>query len=253
MRIIKLSLFAVIILLLFPRPQAALAVPVDLAISDAYFYDSSINTDPVISDGYEFDESRVDMYAWSFYNSLHSPPRMDKKDYRGVFEVDLTSIPVGSTINSVELIIWADPLGSTGVDAHLYSHTGDGELNIDDVIGSPWSQPDSLGTYESKIHGVPSTQPGLATFTISVDSVEQAINGTGYLGLQLVDLSLDSNYTATGFKFLSSEYSNETMQPKFTIDYDAPSTNPVPEPATIFLLGLGLAGLAGVGRKLKKQ
>jgi hypothetical protein len=40
---------------------------------------------------------------------------------------------------------------------------------------------------------------------------------------------------------------------KYTIIYESAEIQPVPEPATMLLLGFGLAGLAGMKRKIKKS
>ena len=70
-------------------------------------------------------------------------------------------------------------------------------------------------------------------------------------GTDYTQIYLDSNFdNITWFSFTVSNSVYCFGMDEFFIDEDAPP--PVPEPATMLLLGSGLLGLAGFRRKFKK-
>ncbi|MGZ8448759.1 MAG: PEP-CTERM sorting domain-containing protein, partial [Candidatus Deferrimicrobiaceae bacterium] len=70
-------------------------------------------------------------------------------------------------------------------------------------------------------------------------------SGEQFAGFQLRELDLNQLYSA----FFSSDSGGDLM-PRLDIVY-APA--PVPEPSTLLLLGSGLVGLVGFGRKKFKK
>jgi len=81
--------------------------------------------------------------------------------------------------------------------------------------------------------------PGSPTPTYNYSSVVALASGF-VSGLNTIDFYVEGNGVTDGFAFKPIE---------FTADSSCPST--VPEPATMLLMGTGLAGLAGVTRKKK--
>ena len=73
-----------------------------------------------------------------------------------------------------------------------------------------------------------------------------------------INVSLESGYYYNNFESLVLEIVNEllgypTYPPISSNDLNGETTSPIAEPSTILLMGIGLMGLAGVGRKKFKK
>jgi hypothetical protein len=146
-------------------------------------------------------------------------------DGRGALEFDLgtVAIPTGYTLDSVTLNIYSRE-ANLNIGVHGYS--GDGVINILDF------------TFENEIATFDPAPDAWNTVGVT-DFVAGLLSGNdAYAGFQLREL-VNGEVTS----FLSSE---SNLAPYLELHY-----TPVPEPTTLALLSLGLAGLGFTRRRMK--
>ncbi len=193
------------------------------------------------SDNVSFDHDQV--VTTSVYNCPSSLNYTFLSD-----TVSLSQFDSGlGTLNSVELTMES----SIDVETYYYYHWPDHTTSqwwYSDVIASV----DGLEATFSQDHNYHTTGQGYYNYTFSIDGMasDSALTGlAGFIGTGLVDVGITGDDMLCAWWNSYTHYDTDTYGTvTATLNYDYA---PVPEPATILLLGSGLAGLAFYRRKKK--
>ena len=193
--------------------------------------------------------------------------------FRSAMGFPLSDIPAGSTINSVTLTLYGRGAATAGASSTLYTielHELTGSFT---EAGATWNNrfdaaPAGVGgadvvwataggdfspTVLSSLTAAPSGVALNVAYTFSsttdfVAAAQAALDGTGTL--YMVGLAPLGEVAAneTRFNFGSDDFATLAIRPLLTVDY-----TPIPEPNSVLILGLGMAGLASFQRRLRKS
>jgi len=153
----------------------------------------------------------------------------DLIEARSALEFNISSVPSGFTIQSATL--------------YLYASLSDANIGVYGYIGNGTIE---LGDFTDILPMTTAFDPGPVN-VIDVTGFVSGLfpSGTNFVGFQLKELN-PPDYN----DFFSSEAGIESLRPRLEIVY-APAS--VPEPSTMLLLGSGLIGLVGYGRRRMKK
>ena len=187
------------------------------------------------ADGYALHEYNTS-YPWYGLNTTSTDLDVSVGDFvgdlieaRSALEFNISSVPSGFTIQSATL--------------YLYASLSDANIGVYGYIGNGTIE---LGDFTDILPMTTAFDPGPVN-VIDVTGFVSGLfpSGTNFVGFQLKELN-PPDYN----DFFSSEAGIESLRPRLEIVY-APAS--VPEPSTMLLLGSGLIGLVGYGRRRFKK
>jgi PEP-CTERM motif len=162
----------------------------------------------------------------------------------GLIQFDLSGIPLGSTILGATLTLYHEFNSGNGRTYDFFQNT------------SAWSESTVIYASRPTFAAAPVSSLTIADTNFGVfrsfnfTAVTQSwVNGAPNFGLTLVQNLDDPNW----IYFASRDFNNPGFRPRLDIEFTAADSAAVPEPASMMLLGTGLAAFAALRRRRKNQ
>jgi len=158
--------------------------------------------------------------SWSTYHMKHDTPNMQWRSPENGYKVDLFAMPYASAVNM-------DVAGEPGLVPGAYAWRLDYAV-VDDINAAD-------GTY-------------METITMDLTNIVKGWVGGTYAN-HGIKMDILNNPVDNGYKYYMYAFAMEDNQHLATLNVETTGTAPVPVPAAVWLLGSGLAGLAGLRRR----
>ena len=162
---------------------------------------------------------------------------------------DLSSIPTNAIITSASFNFYHAESGEAGEDVNLHAVTGSWDSSL------VWGTRPGRGATaaSSEIGG-----EGYHQWTGSdfIDLVQDWVDGTMINYGIMLECDLDGVYGDIAYgTHYSVDYADSSYHPYLSIEYEVGEPDPIPEPATMMMLGslvTGLFGFAGIRKRFSR-